>query len=59
MMSFSTVYIFSIFCSLYFIFHELPKPILKLNGRIGFDSIKKRVTIKLNKGINHNIENIS
>ena len=55
-----SVYFFHSLCSLYFIFHELPKPILKLNGRIGSEGLKKRVTIKLNKGTNHHTrKNIS
>ena len=55
-----SVYFFHSLCSLYFIFHELPKPILKLNGRTGSDGFKKRVTIKLNKATNHHTrKNIS
>lgn len=56
------IYFFHSICSLYFIFQEIPKPILKLSKPQGHvsDNLKKRVTIKLNKPSNHNTrKNIS
>ena len=48
------IYFFQSLCSLYFIFQEMPKPILKLSGfGSGSGGQKKRVTIKMNKHSNH------
>ena len=54
------IYFFHSLCSLYFIFQEMPKPILKLSGFGSGGGQKKRVTIKTNKPSNHSTrKNIS